>query len=148
MRMIRRPKKKNFICQVHEKYLVKENNPHSSDKAATDISGTVNLFPKDKWRKHQEKIQEPKAEAEDMAAEKMAVEKEGKSRKRIKLSAVSNKKKATNVYLILPSYTDQHKTEMNKIIKKEKSKLCSSTFFRNIFENVDFKLAFSNRGNI
>ena len=35
-----------------------------------------------------------------------------------------------------------------KIIEQEKRKLCSSNFYRNIFENVDFKLAFSNSSSI
>ena len=41
--------------------------------------------------------------------------------------------------VILLSYTDKHKTEINKISANEKSKLCSSTFFRNIFEKCWFQ---------
>ena len=48
--MISKSEAENLICKVHEKHLVngsrmvKESNPTSNDKAATDISGTANLF--------------------------------------------------------------------------------------------------------
>ena len=87
-----------IICQVHEKCLVngsrlvKESNPNSSNKAETDISKFVPVGnSKNNWRKHLKKAWEPEAEAEDMAAEKMPAEKEGKSRKRNKLSTVAKK---------------------------------------------------------
>ena len=50
---------------------------------------------------------EPKAETEDMAAEKMAMEKDCRSRKRSKTSAVPNIK-TTDMYLIFPSYAEKH----------------------------------------
>ena len=51
---------------------------------------------------------------------------------------------STMLYLIMPSYAEPHKQEIKHIIQKEKLKLCSNKTFKNVFENVDFNLAFAN----
>ena len=78
-------------------------------------------------------------------SKKWCLKKNAKQKKKKKLSTVPNKK-ATNMYLILPSYAKSIKQRSN-VIAKEKSQLCTTIFFRNTFENVDFKLACSNSRN-
>ena len=53
-----------------------------------------------------------------------------------------------NLCLILTSYAEQHKAEIKMIIAKEKTKLCSNKFYNNIFNNVNFNIAFANNRNI
>ena len=64
-------------------------------------------------------------------------------RRKIKISA-----EPSNMYLILPSYAEQHKAEIKMIIANEKAKLCRNAFSKNIFFNVEFKIAFANSRNI
>ena len=54
----------------------------------------------------------------------------------------------TTLYLIMPSYAEPHKREIKHIIQQEKMKLCSNKTFKNVFENVDFNLAFANSKSI
>ena len=54
----------------------------------------------------------------------------------------------TSMYLIMPSYAEPFKHEIKHIIYQEKMKLCSNKMFKNVFENVDFNIAFANSKNI
>ena len=54
----------------------------------------------------------------------------------------------SNMYLVLPSYTEPQKNAIKKIIAEEKEKLCSIKMFKQLFANTEFKLAFSNSNNI
>ena len=54
----------------------------------------------------------------------------------------------SNMYLVLPSYTEPHKKAIKKLIAEEKEKLCSNSLFKQLFANIDFKIAFSNSNNI
>jgi len=54
----------------------------------------------------------------------------------------------SNMYLVLPSYTEPQKTAIKKLIAEEKEKLCSNSLFKQLFANIDFKIAFSNSKNI
>ena len=54
----------------------------------------------------------------------------------------------SNMYLVLPSYTEPHKKAIKKLIAEEKEKLCSNSLFKQLFANIDFKIAFSNSKNI
>ena len=54
----------------------------------------------------------------------------------------------SNMYLVLPSYTEPQKAAITKIIAEEKQKLCSIKPFKQLFANTDFKIAFSNSNNI
>ena len=55
---------------------------------------------------------------------------------------------SSSIYLILPSYAEKHKSNINKIIAKEKQKLCSNMFYNSIFSNVNFNIAFTNDRNV
>ena len=66
---------------------------------------------------------------------------------RRKISAVSSTE-TTSLYLILPSYTEQFQAEIKEIIARVKSKLCNNSYFKKIFESVEFKIAFSNSRNL
>ena len=52
------------------------------------------------------------------------------------------------LYLIMPSYAEPYKQEIKHIIKSEKERLRYNKTFKNVFENVDFSLAFANSKNI
>ena len=52
------------------------------------------------------------------------------------------------LYLTMPGYAEPYKQDIKYIIKTEKERLCNNKTFKNVFENVDFSLAFSNRKNI
>ena len=52
----------------------------------------------------------------------------------------------SDVYLI--PHVEPYKQEIKNIVKAEKAKLCSNNLFKTCFENVDFKIAFSNSKNI
>ena len=54
----------------------------------------------------------------------------------------------SDMYLVLPSYTEPHKNTIKKLIAEEKEKLCSNSLFKQLFANIDFKIAFSNSKNI
>jgi len=56
--------------------------------------------------------------------------------------------KPSDMYLVLPSYTEPHSKAINKLIAEEKEKLCSNSLFKQLFANIDFKIAFSNSKNI
>ena len=77
---------------------------------------------------------------------KNTIEEERRRRKR-KRSAMPSTEPG-KLYLILPSYAEQHKADINMIIAKEKTKFCSNAFYKNIFDNVEFRIAFANRRNI
>ena len=52
------------------------------------------------------------------------------------------------MYLTMPSYAEPYKHEIKHILQQEKKKLCNNKTFKNVFENVDFSLAFANSKNI
>ena len=54
----------------------------------------------------------------------------------------------SNMYLVLPSYTEPHNKAIKKLIADEKEKLCSNSLFKHLFANIDFKIAFANSKNI
>ena len=54
----------------------------------------------------------------------------------------------SDMYLVLPSYTEPHKKTIKKLIAEEKEKLCSNSLFKQLFANIDFKIAFFNSKNI
>ena len=56
--------------------------------------------------------------------------------------------KPSNMYLVLPSYTEPQSEAIKKIIADEKTKLCSNSLFKQLFANIDFKIAFANSKNI
>ena len=65
----------------------------------------------------------------------------------LKRSAVPRDENSS-VYLILPSYAEKHKKEIKQIIATEKLKVCSNKFYDEIFKNVEFNIAYSNRRNV
>ena len=56
--------------------------------------------------------------------------------------------KPSNMYLVLPSYTEPQKNTLKKLIADKKAKLCSNSLFRHVFANIDFQIAFANSKNI
>ena len=54
----------------------------------------------------------------------------------------------SSVYLILPSYAEKHKAEIKMIIAHKKTQLCCNKFYYDIFNNVEFNIAFANSRNI
>ena len=56
--------------------------------------------------------------------------------------------KPSNMYLVLPSYTEPQSKAIKKLIADEKTKLCSNSLFKQLFANIDFKIAFANSKNI
>ena len=52
------------------------------------------------------------------------------------------------MYLVLPSYTEPQSDTIKKLIADEKAKLCSNSLFKQLFANIDFKIAFANSKNI
>ena len=56
--------------------------------------------------------------------------------------------KPSNMYLVLPSYTEPQSKAIKKLIADEKTKLCSNSLFKHLFANTDFKIAFANSKNI
>ena len=52
------------------------------------------------------------------------------------------------IYLVMPSYAEQHKHQMIEILEKEKKTLCRSKTFDKVFTNINFKIAFANSKNI
>ena len=98
------------------------------------------------FRKHEEKDWNPKQKQNTWQQKNGNGSRWQKQKK--KQTKRSIKQKATGMYLILPSYPEKHQAEVNKIIAREKSKLCSNSHFRTIFENVNFKIAFSNSRNM
>ena len=54
----------------------------------------------------------------------------------------------SDMYLILPSFAEIHKAEINDILAKEKIKLCRDMNFAKTLKNVNFKIAFENSSNI
>ena len=59
-----------------------------------------------------------------------------------------NDPKPSNMYLVLPSYTEPQSKAIKKLIADEKTKLCSNSLFKHLFANIDFKIAFANSKNI
>ena len=55
--------------------------------------------------------------------------------------------KPSNMYLVLPSYTEPQKNTIKKLIADEKAKLCSNSLFKHVFANIDFRIAFANSKN-
>ena len=54
----------------------------------------------------------------------------------------------SNMYLVLPSYTEPQSKAIKKLNADENTKLCSNTLFKQLFANIDFKIAFANSKNI
>ena len=54
----------------------------------------------------------------------------------------------SNMYLVLPSYTEPQSEVIKKLIADEKTKLCSNSLFKQLFANTDFQIAFANSKNI
>ena len=52
------------------------------------------------------------------------------------------------IYLVMPSYAEQHKRQIMKILAKEKKNLCRSKTFDKVFTNITFKIAFANSKNV
>ena len=52
------------------------------------------------------------------------------------------------MYLVLPSYTEPQSEAIKKLIADEKTKLCSNSLFKQLFANIDFRIAFANSKNI
>ena len=48
------------------------------------------------------------------------------------------------LYFIMPSYAEPYKQEMKHIIKTD---ICNNKTFKNVFEHIDFSLAFANSKN-
>ena len=95
----------------------------------------------------QEKVWVPETEAEAIATSIPPLPEEAR------MSDGSNKRwndpeAPSNMYLVLPSYTEPQKNAIKKIIAEEKEKLCSIKLFKQLFANTDFKIAFSNSNNI
>ena len=51
-------------------------------------------------------------------------------------------------FLVLPSYAEPHSRRIQQIIQAEKQKLCKRKHYDAIFNNVKFRLAFSNSKSI
>ena len=60
----------------------------------------------------------------------------------------NNPSKPSNMYLVLPSYTEPQSEAIKKLIADEKTKLCSNSLFKHVFANIDFRIAFANSKNI
>ena len=56
--------------------------------------------------------------------------------------------KPSNMYLVLPSYTEPQKNTIKKLIADKKAKLCSNSLFKHVFASIDFRIAFANSKNI
>ena len=52
------------------------------------------------------------------------------------------------IFLVLPSYAEPHSRKIQQIIEAEKQKLCKRKQYDAIFNNVTFRLAFSNNKSI
>ena len=76
-------------------------------------------------------------------AEKV-VEKEGQ----IEVMQAEGRTETRTIYLVMPSYAEQHKHQIVEILDKEKKKLCRSKTFDKVFVNITFKIAFANSKNI
>ena len=54
----------------------------------------------------------------------------------------------SNMYLVLPSYVEQHKTAIKKILDAKKAKICANSQLNKCFNNIEFNIAFANSKNI
>ena len=73
------------------------------------------------------------------------LEKEGR---REIVQEAEKRTEAKTIYLVMPSYAEQHKHQITAILEKEKKQLCRSKTFEKVFSNINFKLAFANSKNI
>ena len=74
------------------------------------------------------------------------LEKEG--RREIVQEEAEKRTEAKTIYLVMPSYAEQHKHQIAAILEKEKKNLCRSKTFEKVFSNINFKIAFANSKNI
>ena len=95
--------------------------------------------------------QESKTTSRQTAATATAEKTMGKEVRKVKTatkrSDVPNNE-LSSVYLILPSYAEKHKAEIKQIIANKKTKLCCNKFYFDIFNNVEFNIAYTNSRNI
>ena len=73
------------------------------------------------------------------------LEKEGR---REIVQEAEKRTEAKTIYLVMPSYAEQHKHQINAILEKEKKQLCRSKTFEKVFSSINFKIAFANSKNI
>ena len=76
-------------------------------------------------------------------AEKV-VEEEG----RREVMQAEGRTETRTIYLVMPSYAEQHKHQIAVILEKEKKNLCRSKTFEKVFSSINFKIAFANSKNI
>jgi hypothetical protein len=74
------------------------------------------------------------------------LEKEG--RREIVQAEAEERTEAKTIYLVMPSYAEQHKHQIAAILEKEKKNLCRSKTFEKVFSSISFKIAFANSKNI
>ena len=98
-------------------------------------------------------LQKSASSASSAAAEKGAktmaeqvLEKEG--RREIVQEEAEKRTEAKTIYLVMPSYAEQHKHQIAAILEKEKKNLCRSKTFEKVFSSINFKIAFANSKNI
>ena len=72
------------------------------------------------------------------------VEEEG----RREVMTADEKPEARTIFLVMPSYAEQHKHQISVILEKEKKNLCRSKTFEKVFSRINFKIAFANSKNI
>ena len=62
--------------------------------------------------------------------------------------SADEKAETKTIYLVMPSYAEQHKRQIMEILAKEKKNLCRSKTFDKVFTNINFKIAFANSKNV
>ena len=72
------------------------------------------------------------------------LEKEG----RREIMQAEGRTETKTIYLVMPSYAEQHKHQIAAILEKEKKNLCRSKTFEKVFSSINFKIAFANSKNI
>ena len=72
------------------------------------------------------------------------VEEEGRG----EVMTADEKAETRTIYLVMPSYAEQHKHQMIEILENQKKNLCRSKTFDKVFTNITFKIAFANSKNI
>ena len=76
--------------------------------------------------------------------EEQILEKEG----RREIMKAEGRTETKTIYLVMPSYAEQHKHQIAAILEKEKKNLCRSKKFEKVFSSINFKVAYANSKNI
>ena len=133
---------------MFEKHFNQEVQLSSLQKQSNDSSNVViQGLPWEKLHPRfflQESASTKAAEKVTQTMAAKVVEEEGQR----EVMTADEKAETRTIYLVMPSYAEQHKQQMIEILEKEKKNLGRSKTFDKVFTNITFNIAFANSKNI